>query len=183
MKLTEHSIQTALAHDLAQKRHNLIVPNFHVYNYWEADLVSVTDAGYLHEYEIKVDRADLKRELGAIDGSVKQRSVNKHLRHRYMRERFEKSGIVKCANAFWFVLPFRVRDGFELPDYAGIIMVSLTNSKLWPIRFRVERRAPRLHSDKIDDDLRDKLHRGLGFRYWRMRVQAEILARKQEAAA
>ena len=53
-----HKIQDVLHNDCTYKKtHTLCSPNVFVYE-WESDFVSVTRAGIIHEYEVKISHSD-----------------------------------------------------------------------------------------------------------------------------
>src|SRR5688500_4528407 len=58
---TERTIQNALYCHCAIKRHELIVPNSGLFG-WESDLISVTKAGFIYEFEIKITRSDFRAD-------------------------------------------------------------------------------------------------------------------------
>lgn len=60
--MTEAEIQDALYIEFDRRRHHLIVPNVCMFG-WESDLVSVTAAGFVCEYEIKCSRSDFKADM------------------------------------------------------------------------------------------------------------------------
>lgn len=129
MNVTEQTMQAVVMRwVMNEKHHELVLPNSTAFFWWEADLLSVTKAGYSHEFEIKISRADYKR-----DGK-------KH-KHRFIG--MEKNG----PNYFWYVTY-----GFEIepPERAGWILVSK-----YPDRNRlvleVKKEAPRLNNWKVPE--------------------------------
>lgn len=61
--MNESTMQAVLMHyALTDLNHIYVIPNsVHIY-YWEADLITVTKSMFVHEFEIKVDKADYKRD-------------------------------------------------------------------------------------------------------------------------
>ena len=61
--MNESFIQNALYSWLENKKHILITPNVGLFGRYESDLVSVTAAGLINEFEIKVSRSDYMAEF------------------------------------------------------------------------------------------------------------------------
>jgi len=86
-------------------RKNVIVPNvswgFYIH---ECDLLVMTKAGYLSEVEIKISKADLKKDQ------------NKNHQHNDSHNRIKE---------LWFAIPEYLQDSIDLiPGRAGVIIVS-----------------------------------------------------------
>jgi len=167
---TEGLIQNALYCHCAIKRHELIVPNSKVFG-WESDLISVSRAGTIHEFEIKVSRSDFKAD------AKKDKSA-------WMVDPFRISWGVKRSiarpNHFYYVTPPDLVTLDEVPQYAGLIYAeySPTGFALYCGTVTVVREAPRLHKDKISEWQKCQLHRATTSRYWRQRLGAD----KEDAA-
>lgn len=132
--------------------HRYIVPNVTLFG-WESDMVSVTKANYIVEYEIKCSRADFQRD-------------KKKYRHRHLSEGNEKSWR-KMPAYFYYVAPRGLLKLDDIPAYAGLISLE---------RFcmvEIERKAPRLHMQVMTEQQRQWLERGLTVRYWNMRKLLE----------
>jgi hypothetical protein len=150
--MTESKVQNQLYEQFIRpKRHVLAVPNCKpLYPSGESDVVSMTKAGLVHEFEIKLTHADFLREFST-----------KEFKHEVLEEQ-------KCPdskfipNYYWFVMRESIPDDAEkdvvIPEYAGLITVGeeLTERK----------KAPRLHSDKATERVRQYLERGLVRRFW-----------------
>jgi len=149
--MTEFEAQNHLYHELRQKRHEPVVPNVKLWR-WECDLVSVTQAGYAVEYEIKRTRGDFRRDRDKR-------------RDRFFRgkSRFKHRGHGPCR-FFYVATPALDLCADELPEYAGLITLEHDGT---PTRV-VE--APRLHEHTISPQCLDYLNRGLMCRYWDARA-------------
>ena len=147
--MTEAEIQNALWRECESKRHRLIVGNVHVLG-WESDLVSVTKNDLICEYEIKCSRSDFKAD---------QRKI----RHRLM-----DSGVIaeleRGAAYFYYVTPRDLVRASEVPWYAGLIYSH-------PL-MQVVKKAPKLHSLKMNERQRCWLERSLTRRYWMRRIRS-----------
>jgi Holliday junction resolvase-like predicted endonuclease len=155
MKLTEKSIQRSLYHFYNQLNHKLIAPNIHLY-YGEADLITVQTSGYTNEIEIKLNKADFKRDF-------------KKRKHLYMALAKKAVSKVHLPNYFWFAFPLSLMEkiDFEVPGHYGMITV---NEEGWP---NIYRRAKLLHRGKITDKQVRQIARSLMFKMWRYEAMSE----------
>lgn len=174
IKWTEKIAQAELAFFCRVRNHDLIIPNFQSFPYFENDLVSVTKAGLSHVFEIKCSRSDFLYEFGH------GRATGNKLARLRLYERRDPQG----ANYFWVVCPASILKSYdEIPPWAGIITLpneySAAYGDRWRSLHRVIRPAPRLHSEKIKSSTITKIGRGLGIRYWR-RVLAGHLNRTDD---
>lgn len=142
--ISERTIQAVIMRWVMEtKSHVYVLPNSNGFFQWEADLLSVTRAGLVHEYEIKLNRADYRR-----DGI-------KEWKHRMLTS--FPSGYAGPAY-FWYVT-----HGFDIepPEHAGWMRVE-QGVDGWVID--VCREAPKLRNWKIDDWHQLALARALSFR-------------------
>lgn len=156
-KFTEKQVQNALYNLRDRNSHRLIVPNTEVC-YGKTDLVSVSASGLIYDHEIKLSYDDYLADF-----------KNKRTKHFYLKNHFDKS--MKhgnyCPNYFYFVTPTGlIAKGTFFPRYAGLMTFTKVNNTLV---FNLVRKAPLLHSVKINDTQRKFLERGLMLRYWKLR--------------
>lgn len=146
--MTESDIQKVIYRNfIKDKRHVLAVPNCKaLYPRGESDLISVTPAGRVHEFEIKKSRTDFKSEFR-----------RKERKHNILEEGKNPDG--KCLpNYFWFATKFGL--DVDVPDYAGHLIVGASGCE-------VQKKAPTLHGDNITDRAREYLERGATVRLWK----------------
>lgn len=133
-------------------RVNLIVPNTYWglgYDMHECDLLMVSRAGYVTEIEIKISRADLRRDAKKAHGHE-----NKAIKYLY------------------FALPTYLENCVDLvPERAGIILVRPGNNVpgVYPHKPKCKRiRDPicRKHAQKMNDRERYKVARLGALRIW-----------------
>lgn len=188
-KITEQKIQDALYIILSQKNHRLIVPNCHPFE-WESDMVSVTRAGMVIEYEIKLTRSNFKQDFKKARhynylnkaaeilrknalGETEAEFVDKEVigpNSTTAQAIFFKHRYVALPSRFYYVVPKELITVEELPPYAGLMFYDHTR---YPYaRFAVVKEAPKIHSDEIRDRQRQQLERGLVARYWKLRLAA-----------
>lgn len=147
--MIESDIQKIIYKGFIQdKRHVLAVPNCKaLYPRGESDLISVTQAGLVHEFEIKTSKSDYLREF-----------KDKERKHKVLEE--EQAREDKCTpNYFWFGMPKDLCEEVETPEYAGLLCVQSSGVE-------VIQDAPRRHSAHITDRARQYLERGVTVRYW-----------------
>lgn len=146
---SESDIQDRLYIEFNRRRHTLIVPNVTMFG-WESDLVSITAAGYLCEYEIKISRADFRADA-------------KKDRH-HLLTNFEISKRKRGPSFFYYVVPRDLIAAVDVPSYAGLIYSH-------PL-LQIIKPAPRLHRDKATDYEQQWLFRSMTCRYWRYRLRS-----------
>lgn len=149
--------------------HSFIVPNFCGYGH-EADLISVTRTNYVHEYEIKISKADFRDELrqAAMD-DLGYRSSHKWRKHNAMKH--PASTRRRKPNYFTFVAPPDVIDYDDVPEYAGLIYY--LHNERGRACLETIKRPPLLHKDTMPPDLVRRIAISLEYRYWN--VQHERL--------
>ncbi len=150
-ELNERQIQVALMREYLSRHHILTIPNSNSLFYHEADLLSVTKARYVHEFEIKISLKDYRHEFKYKPG-----------KHARLSTAYTKKWSRSIPNYFWFVTTFELD---EVPSYAGHIVVNsrvVHGRTLTSLHYR--RQAPRLHSSKWPQAKIVKVARLLSFR-------------------
>lgn len=139
--MNESKIQRILTRYLLRtKNHKIVVPNITNIFSWECDLISVTSADMVHEFEIKISRSDY-----LADGKK-----DKHL----LMTRYKAHQ--KCANYFWYVVSFDLPLS-DLRSHAGLI--SIAGGVV-----RILKPAPKLHAQKLTPIHFDKIARSLTYK-------------------
>lgn len=140
--MNEKQIQTLLMRKmLVVRKHVAAVPNSTRLLQYEVDLLTVTKAGLVHEFEIKRTMSDYRADFK--NKSKHYFFVNSITRH-------------NCPNYFWFVTLFNI----DPPKYAGWIKIKV--GEKYPVKYKKE--APRLHGKKWDGDKVARIARLLSFR-------------------
>lgn len=168
--MNERSIQILLMQEyLAGRNHVVAIPNSTQLLRGEVDLLTVTKAGFVNEFEIKCTRADFTRDFRT-----------KRYKHQELEIKGNYGGVgytTYLPNYFWFVtLEFEI----EPPSYAGWIHVKKYAADETPPYKYVDgewvpdlntthhlsevKRAPRLHKGKWNADRIAKTARLLSFR-------------------
>lgn len=124
--VTEQHIQALLMSYLLNiKKHIVVIPNAGSILPHEADMVSYTRAGLLHEFEIKLDIQDFKKDMGK----------HKHTAMLTAKENY--------ASYFWFVT-----FNFHIPAPAHVGWLNIDAKG----NFKVEKEAPQLNKWKMGED-------------------------------
>lgn len=108
-----NNIEAALVMYLYQKSHSPITTKFTGMGLQECDVISVSKADYIYEFEIKISRSDFKKDL------IKEKH-NFIINEKYT---FTRKGetLWRTANYFNYVVPKGLVSVDEVPDYAGLI--------------------------------------------------------------
>ena len=111
VKINETYIQKCLYRHTKKQGKAIWAHNIYIYNY-ESDFIAITKSGVIYEYEIKVSRADFKRDFNKA-------------KHRAFTKLILKSKLPSTnhANYFYFVCPYGLLSLTEIPIYAGLIYV------------------------------------------------------------
>jgi hypothetical protein len=197
MKFTEALVQNQLV-SKTFPNHDIKIPNISCLYGWECDLVSVTKAGIVHEFEIKTTRSDWLAELRSIDkeDSVKKmRSVL--LEHSqtveqkiatgkergwkvttvlsqdsYPRGICRSTNEMPSPNYWWVCAPAGVVKPEEIPAYAGLIEYRHCDRNKGLV-FVYAKTAPKLHKLKLSDKQWRALGRGAALRMWSLREKID----------
>jgi len=115
------------------------VHNVYFFN-WECDALVINKSEYLIECEVKISRADFKKDFAKVE---------KHLR-------LQDKGCFDKPNRFYYVCPENLIKVEEIPSYAGLFYVKYgTLEKI--------KEAPLLHKNKLP--YKEKLFNKLYFAY------------------
>lgn len=163
-KYTEKEIQVLLNDDFClKKKHEVTVPNITTcHEFWEADLLSMTKSGFVHEFEIKTTRSDWSKEKRIIENMADDGC--KLRRAQSLSKQFcygEDLGI--SPNYFWLCAPSGVIREDEIPEYAGVIEVYEFRKKQ---RIKIMKNAPLLHHGKASDKMMFSMLRSMNYKYW-----------------
>lgn len=125
------NIEKSLVMNLYEKGHSPISTHFTGCGLSECDVISISKADFIYEYEVKISKSDFKADF-------------KKNKHKLMIERKavnEKKSFYFIANYFYFVVPENLITIDDIPEYAGLIY--LINDKFVQIK-----KAPLLHKTK-----------------------------------
>lgn len=165
-KYKEPTIQYRLAMELLRRGHTPVVPNVQL-DWGECDLVSLTAAGYVNDWEIKCSRADFKADF----------KKSKHRTIKYLLEardsgKLDRYPPQRTPNYLWYAVPVGLISPDEVPEYAGVIQVAVNNG-FASVKLR---QAPLLHNFKANMQLIRLLAHVSTFKIWNLRSECARLA-------
>ena len=136
---------------------------------WEMDLCTLTKSGYVTEFEVKVSRADFRKDAEKCathwlgwDVAGRGSKTEKWVKHDLLAARDERG-----PNRFFYAMPKGLVTLDEVPPWAGLIELEETRyGQIYPRL--ITRPAPRLHSKKADEKLIQEIRRTLGYRFWHL---------------
>jgi len=146
---TEGKVQRAMFKPLADRGYSHITPNVHLFG-WESDIIALTGAGYVVEYEIKISRGDYRRD----------REKKRHrilLSHVKTADGGMRSAKFPCR--FFYACPPGLISEDSLPPYAGLVYVT-------PSGIKRQSDAPRLNKSKARKSHRTTLSKSLMWDAW-----------------
>lgn len=122
----------------------------------------------MYEFEIKLSRSDFLND------------ANKGLSFGHTKEYYESLGIDLAGtkyerlmegdksgpSKFWYIVPEILLSTIEIPTFAGCLCAVRRGRFIF---FKEEKKAPRLHKNKLSEEIKDNLMHKLCFRYWRER--------------
>lgn len=137
------------------------IPNFAPPDWWECDLMTVSKAGYISEFEIKLSKSDYRADFKKknIWGTSKGALINK-FKHDLLSS---KDCIPKH---YWFVVPIEL-EGLDFPDYAGVLIAKQLSDN--SVYIRQVKKAPKLSKKKASELTMKRILTSLSHRYWMKR--------------
>ncbi len=153
-KINEWCVQEAIYRNLNKKKHRLIVPNCKALGY-EADVLSVSKAGFSYEFEVKLSRSDFRKDF-----------THKSGKHAI----YQNGSPGYCPNHFFFVCPANIIEPESVPDYAGLLYILNLEMAL----FRVILDAPKIHNHKLSDRKIEWIIRSTQTKFWNDRTKYRL---------
>ncbi len=131
------NIEASLCMYLYQKGHSPISTHVTISKMLECDVISISKSDYIYEYEIKISRADFKKDFTKI----KHTNI---INENYTKVRKGETFYL-LPNYFNFVTPKDLIKVEEVPDYAGLIYMNEDGT------FEIIKKPKLLHSTKAND--------------------------------
>ena len=129
--MTERRMQKYLiAYCMYDVKHQFALPNSKaiIGTRNEADLISITKSGLIHEWEIKLSMSDYKADF------------KKKKKHTALQSAFDGT-VGRVPNYFWYATYGLT---IEPPEYAGWVVVNYNAKRQW-YEVELKRKAKRLH--------------------------------------
>ena len=162
---------------LLEKSQNRVFPNIYL-GKWEADLLEITKAGYLYEYEVKISRHDFK-----IDS---QKATYHYGTNIPKSRKYDVLQAGERVNYFSFLVPEGLIDPEEVPEWAGLIYargyvdkIPVGSDKEGEIIYEERtgiflstiKKPRRLREEKISPKELEEINRKLYYRYHKIRCK------------
>lgn len=137
--MNSNEIQQGLICFARANTSDIVVPNYYIGRY-ECDLLKITKVGHLYEYEIKVSRADFKKDAEKAYRSYRTgETVTKHT---------EILNGKRC-HRFYFVVPEGLVNPAEVPDGFGLIYACVNKY----LSFKIVKISKLFKAKNCDDDM------------------------------
>lgn len=136
-----------------------LLNNLYVFN-WESDYLAFTKSGLCYEIEVKISKADFKKDFEKKDKHLLLESTFKN--------DLDNNSSKLLPNYFYYAVPENLISVSEIPDYAGLLYI---NNNVFPYFKRVKD-APKLLNDKLnllELNLTDKFY----YNMWNWKNNAE----------
>jgi hypothetical protein len=169
--ITAKDIQRALIQEAIWGNRQIILPNTNQL-IGESDLITVTNAKFAWEYEIKISRSDFFSDF---------KKVHRHYFDGKFHPQIEKHSILKgetpfprdrMPRRFYFVVPEGMVRDSEVPKYCGLIYVKVMLGRMVLETYRT---APNLkHAGKLSDDVICAMKASIIHRYNRLLLSKDI---------
>lgn len=160
---------------------HLCLPHYTPLGWFECDVCMLTDGDRLHEYEIKVSRADFFRDQ---DKSRRTRDwLGAGKGYRISRKHQDLAAPAgRAPNTFSFVSPEGVLTAADIPEWAGWYEVLETNHRQIPYRLSIVKRIapPNLHTRKADPKVREHMQSVCYYRMHELLLRFTRLSAKQD---
>ena len=110
------NIEAALCMYLYEKSHSPITTHFTGMGLQECDVISISKSDYIYEYEVKISKADFKKDF------IKEKHTHiVNEKFTYVRKGEQ---LWRVCNYFNYVVPKDLISVEEVPEYAGLIYIN-----------------------------------------------------------
>jgi len=176
--ITERSIQDTFFW-YNQMRFTTIIPNTYPPGWYECDILAITRASYMYEYEIKLSRSDFfnDRKKGEVPSHLKSFYQRYNENYGDTKHQSLEKGVGHGPSRFWFIVPENLIAVDDIPLFAGLIYCRDLGRI---VRFEEVRTAPRLHKTKLSESSKDSIRQNLYHRYWSEREKNNKLQEVRE---
>ena len=132
------NIEASLTMNLYLKGHSPISTHFTGLGLQECDVITISKSDFIYEYEIKISRADFKKDFNKTKHSLITEG-------KFIKE-LKNEILYLVPNYFYFVVPENLISIDEIPIYAGLIYITKTQE------FNIIKKAPIIHKIKASND-------------------------------
>ena len=146
--MTSKQIESALIKNLADKAFPVYLKNYTNQGFNEADILGISKAGMMYEFEIKVSRsdffADFKKKQHKHRLFSERRAVHTYNIWKRGKQTDATYDLIVLPNRFYYACPEGLIKKEELPEYAGLVYI--TENEYIEIK-----PAPILHHHKANE--------------------------------
>ncbi len=161
--MTERDIITSLMH--YRDADAIHCPNVHLP--WECDFLTITKAGFIQEFEIKLSRSDFKNDFKKPKHQLYEEGSHEQVLTPHYGNPINRP----IPNNFWYVTAEGIVSAEDIPEYSGWIEVTRHGS------LATRKPAPRIHKVKASESTKIKILKSMMFRYWQLRGRNSKLVR------
>lgn len=134
-----NDISAGLVMHLYEKGYSPITTRFQGFGLAECDVMAVSKADYIYEYEIKISKSDFKADF-------KKEKHKLIMEKKFVNESKTWRIPFYAPNYFYFVVPENLVTLDEIPEYAGLIYLKKNEREIE--YFEIIKKAPLLHKTK-----------------------------------
>jgi hypothetical protein len=183
--MTAHEI--ALAIMAGRYRRNFVLPCYTPRGWWECDVYERSAAGFVTEYEIKLNLTDFRADADKAKRQpwsyAKEASAPPQFEHKH---ELLQAGSTRGPRRFYYVVPEPLLEKVRplLPIWAGLIVAAPRAGQRPPLSVSITTVAvaPKLHSSKAGDS---QERHALGVCYYRLHTEmvrlAQVVAERRAA--
>lgn len=144
-------LQAAVMMDLYLKGYSPVTANFTGNGLSECDVLAVSKANLLYEFEVKISRSDFKKDFTKEHKHkllTERKGTKEYSKYVRGKRTDEKETVFLIPNYFTYLVPYNLVSVDEVPEYAGLLYMNETcDGFIW------ERKPPKLHTYKMDDKM------------------------------
>lgn len=134
-----NNIAAGLTMFLYEKSYSPITTKFQGMGLAECDVMAISKADYIYEFEIKISKSDFKKDFE----KEKHRLIKEK---KFVNESKTWRIPFYAPNYFYFVMPENLVSIEEIPEYAGLIYLKKNEREIE--FFEIVKKAPLLHKTK-----------------------------------
>jgi len=148
--MKSQEIQQALLRWYYPKGRKIANTNFTGAGLHECDVIMLTGAGMIYEYEVKCSLSDFKADFKKEHKHERMRNKGLAKGDQWLLEK----GYNTCPNYFYYASEENLLSESLIPEYAGLVYIVGQE-------VRVIKKAPKIHSRPATDKLKDALIQSL----------------------
>jgi hypothetical protein len=149
--MNSHNIINALYYFFNKKNCSYFSCNTNALDF-ESDFLAVNKSDFVFECEIKISRSDFFADF------------KKEQKHKLLSEGKHK------ANYFFYAVPSGLILPSDVPPYAGLIYIDKVGNRY---RVTIMKDAPRMHKEKLSQDVLIKILRSMMYKYFNHKTYIE----------